>query len=239
MYRDPNKQYREIHTGLYGQKAYDIVDSLFGQLSDGYWENSPRMEAYWRFGQAASAADGELLLVIDKTSGEWDHCSRGRLLENKFYSMSDFEIKTWIAQHVKFIAKQDIKDNNLAGEWKRDNVTDTSCYLDRKLPITIADIYLTYEMLMGREVFKIAQKYDPKTYAGVVGEKKSDADTKATQEKRDKLTDMKKQMYDELIKFDAETKRLVEELQTSRNAERNNLYKILHDPIAAMEQILA
>ena len=228
MWRDPNKKYREIHTGLYGQKAYDIVDTLFGQLSDGYYEYSPRMEAYWQYGCAHRAADGELLLVIDKISGEWDRYGSHRWRENKFYNMSDSDIKTWIAQHVKFIAKQDIKDNRLAGGWKRDNVADESCYLERELPITIADIYLTYEMLLGREVFRIAQKYDPKTYAGVVGEKKSDADTKAIQEMRDKLA-----------KFDAESKKLVEELQKSRSVERDKLYKLLHDPIVELEKTMA
>ncbi|MCK9154792.1 MAG: hypothetical protein M0P12_01620 [Paludibacteraceae bacterium] len=39
---------RKIDTGLVGEVEYRVLSSVFGQLSDGYWENSRAMQKYWK-----------------------------------------------------------------------------------------------------------------------------------------------------------------------------------------------
>ena len=49
IYNESDKSVKLIDTGLAGDKAKDILDSVIGQMSDGMWENSPAMEHYWPF----------------------------------------------------------------------------------------------------------------------------------------------------------------------------------------------
>ena len=32
---------RIVHTGMFSKKAKEVIDSVFGQMSDGAWENNP------------------------------------------------------------------------------------------------------------------------------------------------------------------------------------------------------
>ena len=138
---------RTIHTGLYGDKALEILISVEGQLSDGIWENSARMERYWRFEfVGVSKETKEILIYIAKPSYEYRY---GKTVYNAFCEMSDDEIKKWFANKVKQVVKEEIKDNPDRADlvWKR----DCEYVLDYMNPnITVKECYQVYDTLLGR-----------------------------------------------------------------------------------------
>ena len=139
------EQYRIIKTGLKTQKECDILDGVFGQLSDGMWENSRAAEGYWPYIDA-DLKNGEVVLTVSN-SYRYD----GRPT-NKLLDMSDDDVKKWLAKKIKQVIKEEGLD------WKRDNSDETD-YLDTewrksKQPSTVADCYYVYEVLKGRNVAK-------------------------------------------------------------------------------------
>lgn len=136
---------RIIKTGLKTQKECDILDGVFGQLSDGMWENSRAAEGYWPYIDA-DLKNGEVVLTVSN-SYRYD----GRPT-NKLLDMSDDDVKKWLAKKIKQVIKEEGLD------WKRDNSDETE-YLDTawrksKLPSSVADCYYVYEVLKGRNVAK-------------------------------------------------------------------------------------
>lgn len=139
------EKYRIIKTGLKTQKECDILDGVFGQLSDGMWENSRAAEGYWPYIDA-DLKNGEVVLTVSN-SYRYD----GRPT-NKLLDMSDDDVKKWLAKKIKQVIKEEGLD------WKRDNSDETE-YLDTawrksKLPSSVADCYYVYEVLKGRNVAK-------------------------------------------------------------------------------------
>ena len=108
-----------------------IISAVFGQLSDGKWENSGAMTKYWRFGEV----HGTTLEVgtSDPRSG--------------FYQKSEDWIKNWFASKLKAVV-QDEFGNNKEG-WRRDN-TAISEYISYHHDVTVADCYECYDFLKGR-----------------------------------------------------------------------------------------
>ena len=139
------EKYRIIKTGLKTQKECDILDGVFGQLSDGMWENSRAAEGYWPYIDA-DLKNGEVVLTVSN-SYRYD----GRPT-NKLLDMSDDDVKKWLAKKIKQVIKEEGLD------WKRDNSDETD-YLDTewrksKQTSTVADCYYVYEVLKGRNVAK-------------------------------------------------------------------------------------
>ena len=139
------EKFRIIKTGLKTQKECDILDGVFGQLSDGMWENSRAAEGYWPYIDA-DLKNGEVVLTVSN-SYRYD----GRPT-NKLLDMSDDDVKKWLAKKIKQVIKEEGLD------WKRDNSDETD-YLDTewrtsKQPSTVADCYYVYEVLKGRNVAK-------------------------------------------------------------------------------------
>ena len=169
-----NTNTRAIHTGLYGRQAKAVIDSVHGQLSDGKWENSPGYDKYWTNFDVQTADDGEVIFKVNVDSyTTW--CRR--FMPNPFYGMSDADFKNWIARKIKAVVNDERKDRAEFGEWDRKNIDGTSLYLghaDEKYGpvVTVADIYCTYEALLGRET-GIA-KYDSSTICRVFGTKRTD-----------------------------------------------------------------
>ena len=140
------EEFRKIDTGLKSDLDKAIIESVFGQLSDGMWENSPRMNHYWPFIDVEKEG-GKVVLKVSNVNYSGGYSGNG------FIDMSDDLIKTWLAKKIKAV----IKDEGL--DWRRDN-TDTTDYLstDWRLPskeeATVADCYYVYEVLRGRNVAK-------------------------------------------------------------------------------------
>lgn len=165
---------RTIHTGLYGAQAHEVIDSVHGQLSDGKWENSPGYDKYWTNFDVKTADDGEVIINVNAASSiMWGQY----WYTNPFRSMSDTEFKKWIAQKIKAVVNDERKDRVEFGEWDRKNIDHTSLYLgnsDEKYGtvVTVADIYCTYDALLGRSVG--VTKYDACTICRVFGTKRTD-----------------------------------------------------------------
>lgn len=245
---------RTIHTGLYGDQAYEVLERLHGQLSDGKWENSPGYDKYWTNFDVVRQNDGETTFVVSADSGSYD-C--GKYRENPFRSMSEQEFKAWIAKKIKAVAKDELKDcTEEIGEWNRKNIEGKSIYLGHDegygTVVSIADIYYVYEVLLGRTVNVV--KYANSTISNVFGTKFSAekiaqneaiASTKAMfSSKRDALNiakekaieNIKRKYLENRAKLDAEETAEIEKIQ-QENAE--NIAKLCAEEKAEIKKITA
>lgn len=143
---------RIIHTGLFSQTAYDAFRSIMGQLSDGYWENSSRMQKYWNFAEIKRADNGEVLVEVEDERHVWDNFCYGRYLENPYARMSDNEILKFFANKMKTIAKVEMKDNDVGNQWQRDNEMKLH-YLSYNVDLDVSDIYCIYDLMHNRNVW--------------------------------------------------------------------------------------
>lgn len=131
---------RIIKTGL-PKRFKDMLAAVIGQMSDGYWENTPMMRGYWPFVDAAVQGDEAVLEVsTDLYNREFVH--------NRFRGMTDDVIRKFFAEKIKFL----VKEEGL-GDWKRDNEKETD-YLSYDDPYRVKDCYYAYEVLKGRNVSK-------------------------------------------------------------------------------------
>ena len=142
---------RIIHTHLYSKEAYDIFDSLMGQISDGYWENSDRMQKYWNFAKICHGLNGEVVIEVESDGYTWDKWSY-RMTVNPYYHMSDNKIREFFANKMKTIAKVEMEDENAGNMWKRDCEMALH-YLGRDSNITVRDIYCIYDLMHSRNVW--------------------------------------------------------------------------------------
>ena len=143
-----------IPTGLKGETAREILDSIIGQMSDGMWENSPAMEHYWRFINVEKIGS-ELAFVVNRENGEWGAGSRpgnNHFTENYFMTKlggKEDAIKQFMAKKLKAIAKEEIKDEHNPIGWDRNNEMESGY-----LAGTISDVYFVYETLLGRSGYQ-------------------------------------------------------------------------------------
>lgn len=150
-----------IDTGLVGDKAKDILDSVIGQLSDGKWENSPAMEHYWPFIDVEMKGRRVYFAVSTKP---W----RKNYGKDNWFAKVNFDekaIKVWMAEKLKEVAKQELKDDPDLGDWDRDNVEETG-YLSYDKPITFQEVYFAYEILKDRDCLR---KYPEEVVAEMLG----------------------------------------------------------------------
>lgn len=146
---------RVVHTKLYTKASREIAESVFGQLSDGWGENSNSYDKYWRFADVKTASDGETVIEIDGENEIIEHYGWGRMrvTPNGFKDMSDAEVLAWLAKMAKKTARMELKDDeSLTGGWDRANTADCLAYLSYNEKITVAETYFVYEWLMGRSV---------------------------------------------------------------------------------------
>ena len=132
---------RSIKTGL-GKKYKDMLSAVIGQMSDGYWENSPMMQGYWRFCKIGTAGD-EVTIEVD---GGYGASVGPRYIENRFHGMSDDAVKKFFADKIKFL----IKEEGL-GKWDRCNENETDFLSYGSPRYRVKDCYYAYEILKGRD----------------------------------------------------------------------------------------
>lgn len=115
---------------FYGDKVESILGGIQGQMSDGIWENTPSMKAYWQ----NFKPKGDAIFV--PTRG-YDWASR---LRNPYAEMSDTAIRRYFANKAKYIAQLWMHDNriNPYKNWNEDN-TEECDYMD--YGITVADMF--------------------------------------------------------------------------------------------------
>jgi len=149
METSTNNDYRSVPTGLTGKKNFEILSSVIGQLSDGMWENSPRMESYWRFLNIAMADGEKVVIRVKNKTSEFTY--RKKWVYNKLYHESPEMICKWFADKVKAIVKADLGQNQGKNLWKRDNTERVLNYLGYHEKLTVADAYNAYDILKGRK----------------------------------------------------------------------------------------
>ena len=217
---------RTIHTGLYGKQAYEVIDSVYGQLSDGKWENSPGYDKYWFNFKIEIADDGE---IIFKVNAEGSIMWGQRWLPNPFYNMSEDDFKKWIARKIKAVVNDERKDRVEFGTWDRRNTDHHTLYLGKYdetihgVVTTVADVYCTYESLLGREVN--AAKYDSSTICRICGTKRTAEEIAKVKSAREAANAIK-----------ARYAAMRAELQRAKNEAVSKLEKELNDNIAKLSE---
>lgn len=132
---------RIVTTGLSGEKNKEILDSVIGQMSDGIWENSPGMDGYWL--PVTISNNGDILI-----DNKGEIRSGERWIKNRYYDMSDDEVRRFFANKIKQISQEYLNDNNLNPYKGWNAESDEICdYLDRNSGVTIGDAFLAYQAL--------------------------------------------------------------------------------------------
>ena len=203
---------RKIATNTFSKKANDMLNSVIGQMSDGIWENSKSMDKYWMFASIERDIDGENVIEISAAAGK-PYCNR--YVYNGFANMSDDQIREFFAKKIKQIAKIELKDNDKTSEWKRNNTEFKTCYLSYDEEISIADAYLCYEFLLGRNLshWVIDQVKD------LIGVKRSENEIK--------IAEKKNELYNKYVdtnrSINTECDKKIEEIKAKMNAEITKL----------------
>jgi hypothetical protein len=157
---DKFKEFRAIHTGIYGQCAYDILRSIEGQLSDGRWENSPRMEGYWKneYILFDSEENPEIVIIVNKNASEYNKIPdwydyknnimhyRYKWVANPFAKMTEEKILCWFADKIRQMVNYEMKDNDGKNWWTKQEERELD-YLGYKIPVTIKECKTVYRML--------------------------------------------------------------------------------------------
>lgn len=119
----------------------EYLDPVMGQLSDGKWENSRQMEAYWMCNSLTNNGI-EMQSSANSFSGT-------RSYSNPLYDLDDSEVRDWFANKLKTVVKEWLKDNRKPiDDWNRVN-NDEVDYL--RAGQTVAGAYKAYDSLKGRQ----------------------------------------------------------------------------------------
>lgn len=133
---------RIVSTELYDKKSFEVLRSVIGQLSDGIWENSSRMEKYW-LNAHIERIEEEVVITIDQGYAKY-WCEKW--IYNPFIKMTDSEIRVWFANKIKQIVKFEETCENGKRWWKRGNIQELA-FMGYKETISVADAYNVYDIL--------------------------------------------------------------------------------------------
>ena len=184
---------RIIKTKFYGDRAYDILRAVAGNLSDGKWENARGYDKYWTNFNVKQLPDNQV--VFEVNAGPYEKWGRD-YLRNPFLNMDDAKFLAWYAGKLKAVIKDEAKYEEWnKGWWNRDNMEDRTTYLSYDLDVTVADVYTVYDELLGRK-----NRADD-VYGTRVWGHKADDETIA---KRNELEAKKKALYDAYLAKKAE-----------------------------------
>ena len=204
------KNFREIDTLLFSNKADEILRSVLGNLSDGLWENSRGYTKYWVNFNVERRANGQVYFAVNKNRYK---VFGGDCYTNPFEYMSNAQFLNWIAAKLKAVIVAELKDESITSRegWKRNNTTFESAYLSYKEKITVADIYVVYDWLKGR-------KLDMSSAAAkdVFGNVRSEEQVKKIEDKQS-----------EIDFIQVNSKNLMEEIKETYNERIVNLEKQL------------
>lgn len=113
----------------------DLVDSVLGQLSDGYWENSRAAEKYWK----NIHLDGKVLVVdLDKLR----NASWSATWYDEFNNIwkNPSEVKKWFARKAQTVHNADMKDEFGTLKLTPEQLDSKAKYLDRGINQTYRQI---------------------------------------------------------------------------------------------------
>jgi len=115
-----------------------LIEAVLGQLSDGYWEDSPAMNKYWKY---ANISGTDLIINND----DWSSGFKGK---------SEEWIKNWFAGKLKAVAQYEVGNNKAS--WNRDNMQLSEYLGGWRGEVTISECYECYDFLKGRSGHKYA-----------------------------------------------------------------------------------
>ncbi len=101
---------RTVSTGFSdANKGIKILSNVFGQMSDGIWEESNAITGYWQCARV-NGEDGNLLIATTyRSPSSYYKC------KNPFRKMSDDAIRTYFANKIKQVVRINLEDNYEAG----------------------------------------------------------------------------------------------------------------------------
>ncbi len=92
---------REVSTGLDNTEVNRaILKSVFGQMSDGMWENTPSVTPYWSY---ATYDPSNTKIYISNSTDK----------KNPYCSMTDVQIRNYFARKIKHICIQELRDRGI------------------------------------------------------------------------------------------------------------------------------
>ena len=142
-----DKKPRRINTGMYGQRAFDILNSLHGQMADGYWENK-NYHKYWLNFDVRRDADDRVYFEVSSSP---DRFWGGRLMKNPFAGMDAARFKSWLAGRLRKMIGVEAKYKKWPdGWWSRTSTGLESEYLNDDLDVRVSDVYRVYDELKGK-----------------------------------------------------------------------------------------
>lgn len=149
--QNANEAKRIIDLDLTDKRYFHVLKSIMGQLSDGMWENDPRMEPYWLAADPAFE-NGKVVLKIEPGQSV-DGWGRTRTRRNPYFKMSDSEIGQFFANKIKALVAQYFKDypDTANKAWRKNNDTCIKYMRDydtNEKTITIGDAFTTTRALL-------------------------------------------------------------------------------------------
>lgn len=112
----------------------EIMHSVIGQMSDGIWENSRRLESVWR-GLSIGSQNGYITIEVDNRS--------------ELISRTNAGILEYFAAKIKQIIKTEVEDGCADMVWDR-QCRVPSTYLNYRQDVQVRDAYQCYDLLKGR-----------------------------------------------------------------------------------------
>jgi hypothetical protein len=215
-----NTNTRTIQTPFSSTKAFEVLGSVLGQMSDGMWENSGRMDKYWRFIDVKQAVNGNVYLEVSGEKSKMDGAnSRGlcKWIQNGFYDMSNEEILQFFAAKIKYIMCEELKDANVANGWRRNYEAFHTAYLNYKEDISVAEVYCIYDILKKRSL----KNFTAEVAKAVYGSQKSKAEVAKELAKQTALAELAAELKAELNKLEA----VQSAFNVKMEADRNEVYK--------------
>ena len=154
-----DEKFRFIYTGVTDALHGEILRSIEGQLSDGYWENSIAMEKYWKNENVIFDDEkNEFVIAVPEKSGEWKMepyrysyreqrmLKRNKWYGNPFHEMSDEKILNWFATKIKQLVKAEEK-SNYGTNWWKENPERELDYLGYDSIVKVQDCKNLYKIL--------------------------------------------------------------------------------------------
>lgn len=139
---------RTIELCSASNKNFEIIQSIFGQMSDGIWENSNHNCCYWMAAHPEVRGD-KIVVDIDTVSyldcgyNAWSN--RSIFYYNRYNNMTDAQIMQFFANKISQIVHIEHKDNQFdcpTGAYRlcadNDYVSDYFGYKER---ITMSDLF--------------------------------------------------------------------------------------------------
>ena len=133
---------RIIKTNVTGNVANEILNSVIGQMSDGMFEGNGYYEGFWIFVEIDRF--NNIRVNTNYGVSRW-----GKYYKNKFFHMSDNEVREFFARMIKRIVQQELRDKNIPvrGEFKKGNKRLLE-YMNYREDVTIDDCVTVYDALI-------------------------------------------------------------------------------------------